>query len=306
MERSARPDRTQRSGTDRMNGTLRHRMQTLPSGSVVHVWLPEGHPRGLLQLQHGFAEYSERYIDEYRHLIPQLIARGYEVWALDLPGHGRSPGQRAVTDVGQAVDDHLQTRSLAQKRNLPIALFGHSLGGLVTAASVSVDPRQVSGVILTAPVLLQKTPLPLRLIARGLGGVAPARNLPGKPAVLARDSSIALRAAKDSSMYHGTTTLSVASSALEIADRLWRSTSTWSVPLTIFHGTRDEATSHLRSAAFIEAIHRPDATLRTIDGGFHELIHDIPNDLTIVREVIEAIDAALEARPPEAPTSGKP
>jgi acylglycerol lipase len=92
-------------------------------------------PRAQLLLMHGLGEYSERYLTYCSELIPKLNQQGIDVYAFDLPGHGRTAGERGLVDVTQGVALHLQARSRLPV-GLPTVLFGHSLGGLITGASI--------------------------------------------------------------------------------------------------------------------------------------------------------------------------
>src|SRR5690242_18967492 len=128
-------------------------------GSTVagFVWrTPNAHANVLLA--HGFTEYSERYVTRYSALIPRLNACGFDVYAFDLRGDGRSPGPRGVVDLKAAVADHQVARRLLVTTNMPRFLFGHSLRGLDTAASVTGEASGVAGVILSAPALLIQAP----------------------------------------------------------------------------------------------------------------------------------------------------
>ena len=68
-------------------------LQTIsyPSCDGVHTihavqWLPEGEPRGVIQIVHGVAEYVERYAP----LAHYLAERGYVVCGEDHLGHGHT------------------------------------------------------------------------------------------------------------------------------------------------------------------------------------------------------------------------
>ncbi|MEY4990822.1 MAG: Phospholipase YtpA, partial [Actinomycetota bacterium] len=65
------------------------------TGTVAAGFLWDSpNPKANLMLQHGLGEYSERYVWQYNQLIPKLVARGFNVYAIDLPGHGESSGVR--------------------------------------------------------------------------------------------------------------------------------------------------------------------------------------------------------------------
>ena len=59
----------------------------------------------------------------------------------------RSPGLRGATDMKRVIRHHLRARDALEFEGLPTFLFGHSLGGLITAASVARDYRGIAGVV---------------------------------------------------------------------------------------------------------------------------------------------------------------
>lgn len=140
------------------------RQFVLSSGASAHKWQCDS-PRAILTLQHGFGEYAERYVVSHSQLIPKLNSARFEVQAPDLWGHGTSPGDRSIVDVEMAVKDHLQMRSRAHSRGLPVFFFGHSLGGLIIAASVAENSlHHTNGVILSSPALTEGLPLPVEYL----------------------------------------------------------------------------------------------------------------------------------------------
>jgi acylglycerol lipase len=71
-----------------------HETTTIPnSTTVLHMW-PSPNPRATLILQHGFGEYAERYVTSNYNLITKLSSHGISVYAMDMHGHGSSPGTR--------------------------------------------------------------------------------------------------------------------------------------------------------------------------------------------------------------------
>jgi len=100
---------------------------------------------------HGLAEHKGR----YEEFIDRLYAAGISVFAVDLRGHGESAGRRG--DI-EKFDDYLSdldgfVRHI--KNDYPkmkIALFGHSMGGLIV--TVYAEKRNmVDLLILSSPSL---------------------------------------------------------------------------------------------------------------------------------------------------------
>jgi pimeloyl-ACP methyl ester carboxylesterase len=97
-----------------------------------------------LLLLHGVG----RRWQDWLTVVPALAMR-WNVWALDLRGHGhsaRTPGAYRVIDyvedVARFVTEHLER---------PAILVGHSLGSMVAAAVAARVPERILGVVLEDP-----------------------------------------------------------------------------------------------------------------------------------------------------------
>jgi alpha-beta hydrolase superfamily lysophospholipase len=114
-------------------------------------WLPDGDARAVVVVVHGAAEHSGR----YARFALVLAAEGFAVYALDLPGHGRTrestgPGRIGPRGVdGNLADIHeLVRRAGAEFPGLPIVLFGHSMGSLMVQAYVERHGDELTGYVL--------------------------------------------------------------------------------------------------------------------------------------------------------------
>ncbi|MEO8017036.1 MAG: lysophospholipase [Pseudomonadota bacterium] len=99
-----------------------------------------------LIIVHGMAEHRGRYADAVRRFTHERIA----CFTFDLRGHGQSPGER--TDIASFqlfVDDLMAIRNDVAKHNpgLPLYIWGHSLGSLITVRSVEQHYEGLAGVI---------------------------------------------------------------------------------------------------------------------------------------------------------------
>ena len=114
-------------------------------------WLPAAPTRAMV-LVHGYAEHAGRYDEMASHFARQ----GYAVYAYDQAGHGRTRGTRGHVDRFSRLLDELArfVEQVADEQpGLPLALVGHSMGGLVTAATAALRRPAVDRVVLSAPAV---------------------------------------------------------------------------------------------------------------------------------------------------------
>lgn len=244
-----------------------------------YVWRAPRAQANIL-LTHGFAEYAERYVGHYSQLIPRLNAQGFDVYAFDLRGHGLSPGARGVADIKQAVADHHAARSALGADAKPLFLFGHSLGGLITAASVAADQAKVVGVILSAPLLLITAPPHLRAIANIVSVLSPGLRL-----LPASDASAISRIASEVEAYKTDPMISALSvparlgaTALSVSEEAWRRYPQWTAPVLVLHGEQDTLTDPKGSKRFVDMINAQDKKLELYPDARHELLNDLDRD----------------------------
>lgn len=108
--------------------------------------LAEGKAKGVVMICHGLAEHAGR----YRRFAAFLAARGYHVYAHDHRGHGATTapdaplGRFAARDGASIVlEDVAAIRALVAERHpgLPVALFGHSMGGMIAMNAAQRRPQ---------------------------------------------------------------------------------------------------------------------------------------------------------------------
>lgn len=121
-----------------------------------HSWVPKSQsPWAALTLVHGFGDHGGRFVG----LGTSLASFGIAVQAIDLVGHGRSPGRRGCIDsYQQLLDDvcvSLDYTNVAFPR-MPQFAFGHSMGGnliLNLALRRPAEIQGLNGLIVTSPML---------------------------------------------------------------------------------------------------------------------------------------------------------
>jgi acylglycerol lipase len=249
------------------------------TGVTGYVWRAPN-PRAVVLVEHGWGDYAQRYVQQFGRLIPHLLARGISVYAIDMWGHGRSPGARGATDIRNAVDDHLAGRRKLREQPLPVFLLGHSVGGLVTATSTLRDQRGVHGVILVAPALQWNLGGFMRAVGR-IGAFLlptfPVPMPPGDPAAQSRDSQLHERMARDPLMHIASVSWATAGSGAAMAHANWAEYRQVTVPVLVVSGTADTVTPPAGIRQFIDAVRSQDKTFSLLEGGRHSLLDDPPS-----------------------------
>ena len=146
-------------------------------------WNEEG-TRDIL-IVHGLAEHLER----YQHVGQFLAERGWRVTAVELRGHGESEGKRGHTiHWHRYLEDVQAAMGTIQK---PMAIIGHSMGGLITLWSLMypLTPK-VRCIAISNPLLgLFTTPPRLKVFLGKIASrIVPSLSIPNdlNPSIDAR------------------------------------------------------------------------------------------------------------------------
>lgn len=150
-------------------------LQFSSGGRRFSTWdVAGGDPAGpLLVLVHGWGDSRIGALSRIETLAP-VASR---LIALDLPGHGDSPGAstQGATEAGVVLDLLTEvmhpSRGVASEERRPVVLFGWSMGaGVALHAAVESAARglDVHGVVAEAPYRLPETPAKRMLISWGL------------------------------------------------------------------------------------------------------------------------------------------
>ena len=113
-------------------------------GLLSYVQGPSNGPPILLL--HGAASRWQ----PFQSILPAL-AEKHQVFALDLRGHGRSSHTPEAYHIDDFSGDIQQF--ILQKVRAPVAIYGHSLGGLIAINLAARHPESVCAVILGDPPL---------------------------------------------------------------------------------------------------------------------------------------------------------
>lgn len=247
---------------------------TIPGhGGAVHcrTWTPSERPWGGVVIVHGYAEHGGR----YAHVAERLVAEGLVVVAPDHVGHGRSEGERAlITDFDLVVDDLALVIAAVEAAHpdIPLAMVGHSMGGLLTGRFIQRWPDRLAAAAFLGAVL---------------GDWKWAREVLAQPEMPAADSNPegmsrdleACRAyADDPLVYHGTYKRGLLEAEVAALDAFSAQLDRIAIPLALFHGSADPFVPVADSLAAILGTASLDLRIKIYHGARHELVNETNRD----------------------------
>lgn len=171
---------------------------------LTQSWLPDDPPRAAVIIAHGIGEHGGR----YAHVAAYLTAHGYAVYALDHRGHGRSGGQRVhVDDSDEFVADlraYFEQVRAAQP-DLPVFLYGHSVGSLIALLFAFRYQDDLAGLITTGTALRPAGfhPALVPLIKTATVLTPGVRLIPLDPRGVSRDPAVVQAYRDDPLVNHG-------------------------------------------------------------------------------------------------------
>lgn len=243
------------------------------------AWMPP-QPRAVIVVVHGIAEHSGR----YAFLAERANRQGVGVVAVDLRGHGRSPGERSYVE---RFDDYLldvdalllQAQRLAAGR--PLFLMGHSMGGAIALRWLAQRGRPLAGLLLSSAALKIGGDVPRLLVA-----LAPllSRWLPHlrgtrlDPALISRDPAAVAAYVGDPLVSLQAPPARTGAELLRIMAANRASAPGLGAPVYLFHGDADRLTDPAGSREIFDLWGGPDRSLRPWPGSRHETLNDLDRE----------------------------
>jgi alpha-beta hydrolase superfamily lysophospholipase len=242
-------------------------------------------PKALVCIVHGLGEHSGR----YQHVARRMNEAGLTVYAFDLRGHGKSEGKRGHADYEDLMNDitvFLNT-CMREYPDIPLFLYGHSLGGNLVINYGLKRKSPVKGIISTAPFLklTKEVPTVLVAFARFLNRVYPSLTLSNglDPSDLSHDPQV-VKAYQDDPLVHDRISARLFIQSYDAGRWALENAFSFSLPLLLMHGDEDKITSFEASREFAQKAGKV-CTFKAWKGMYHE-IHNEPEWKEVVQFTI--------------------
>lgn len=270
---------------------------------VTRHWAADA-PRAAVLLVHGLAEHSGR----YEHVGAQLATAGLETFGWDHRGFGGSAGERAWVDRWSRYHEDVEDRLAAVRAavpGLPVAIYGHSMGGLIALGYALSGRPQPDLLILSAPGIDDEGAAWKHLLAPLLARLVPKVHFPNgiAPELVSRDPA-RHEADRRDPLLLSSSTAALGARFFEEQARLRAAVAgrpTLPVPTLVIHGLDDRLVPPSSSEALVGL---GIVTRRAYAGIRHEL-HNEPEGPAILADVIAWVDAHVAGAPLPVPVAAR-
>lgn len=272
---------------------------TLPAGSAgagarLHVthWLPDGLPKAVVLLAHGYAEHAGR----YQHVARRLTDSGYAVYAVDHWGHGQSDGEGGYVPRFAAFTDgmaELLTLVEINHGDVPRLLLGHSMGGLIATLFLIERQSAFVAAALSGPAIVPGAP-PSRFtvwISRFLSRFFPRLGVLSLDANgVSRDPAVVAAYLADPLVHTGKIGARLGKEFMDAMAAAQAGAPKITLPILFQHGEEDSLASVAGSQYLFDYVSSADKTLTIYPGLFHEIYNE-PEQGAVLDDLIGWFDA---------------
>lgn len=267
------------------------------AGAALHVthWLPEGPPRAIVLLAHGYAEHAGR----YEHVAKRLTDAGYAVYAVDHWGHGRSDGEGGyVPRFAAFLDGMAELLTLVEINHgdTPRLLLGHSMGGLIATLFLVERQQAFVAAALSGPAILPAEP-PSRFtiwISRFLSRFFPRLGVLSLDANgVSRDPAVVEAYRADPLVYEGKIGARLGKEFMDAMAVAQADAPKIRLPILIQHGGADRLTAPAGSRYLFANVASKDKRLEIYPGLFHEIYNE-PEQGAVLDDLVGWFDAHVK------------
>ena len=256
----------------------------------MQYWAPEDLAKGVICLVHGIGEHSSR----YGHVAEKLVANKYAMLTSDLRGCGKSQGKRGHIPSYDALLEDIELLIEAAARlfpNLPVVLYGHSLGGSLVLYYDMHRKNKLLGLICTSPWLRLVDEMPglvvglIRFLYWIIPGFVISSGL--DPKKVSRDEFV-VEKYKSDPLIHDKTSFRVFIQFTDAAKYIQENPGKLNLPVLLMHGGDDLITDPKASQELYNG-NKEKISFKLWNGLHHET-HNEPEKDEVIDYLIQWLD----------------
>ncbi len=255
----------------------------------THHWTVS-EPKAAIIFTHGYCEHAGRYHSEAKF----FNEGGINFHSFDQRHHGQSEGKPKsyIHEFNNHIDDLELYISKWAKRDVPLFLIAHSMGGLVLVSYlIERNPKltQLKGIVLSAPLLKpdKNTATLLQKFSSVVGTLLPKlKTVDIDSSAISRDENEVKKYMTDPLNYNEKIHARSGYQLLKQMASIKKKFNRFQLPLLILHGTDDKLAELEGSETFFKLCSSQDKEMIKLEGFKHEITRDI--DFQIVRTKMQS------------------
>lgn len=244
--------------------------------------------KGIVIIVHGFAEHLQR----YNYFVAKLNENNYGCYRFDNRGHGESEGDYLdLKDYNDFLRDTDMIVQLAKKEypGLPVFMFGHSMGGFITALygekyQNSLDGQILSGAATDEPIALNGA---LKVLIKIGNTLFPTMRVKSDLSELVcSDKNVVTQFRNDPLIHNKATFRFYKQFMLDGINELKNKIKDYKYDCLVLHGKEDKIISYKCSENFVHNISSTNKTIKIYDNLYHEILNESVKD-EIINDIVD-------------------
>lgn len=240
-------------------------------------------PIAVIVIVHGFAEHLAR----YDYFVQKLNENQIACYRFDNRGHGKSGGLMLHVE---SYNDYINDADLIVQKakdefpNLPLFMFGHSMGGFITAIygekfKDRLDGQIFSGAATDEPP--QANPV-LKTVINICNALFPKMRIKNDlSALISRDIDVVNKYRNDPLVHDKATARFFKQFIIEGMTYLKNNTKEYKYSCLILHGKEDKLVRYSSSENFYNNISSTDKQIKIYDNLYHEILNEPEKEIVI-------------------------
>ncbi len=231
-------------------------------------------PLAKILIVHGLGEH----IGRYERFSRQMNEHRLSVFGFDNLGHGKSGGNRGNTSIEDSLKliELMVKEMKAQNHDIPLGIFGHSLGGLIALRYLQKDKSTFYSAAISAPAIILGEDKKRKMeknafIAKLLPFLIIDNEI--KHEDISRNHTEVVDYSLDE-LVHPKVSLKLAMSLYNNVKTVNEKAAQVITPTLLLKGTADNIVPYDDIEKFFEKIGSPNKTFSKYPGAYHETIYD--------------------------------
>ncbi|NMM63844.1 alpha/beta hydrolase [Clostridium sp. P21] len=248
--------------------------------------------KAVIIIVHGLCEHLER----YDYFTKKLNDFGYTVYRFDNRGHGKSGGERGYVENFQDFfkdADKVVDMALEENKGLPLFMFGHSMGGFITAGYGMKYKDKLKGQILSGAAVIE--PQAFKDLKKDdYFEKHPREKSPNALSkFICRDENVVKDYDNDPLVLKETNIKLLGEAFIKGSKWISENVKNYEYPCFILHGEMDRIVKNEASKWLISNIHSEDKSMKIYSKCYHEILSEKDEKDDVIKDIHNWIEERI-------------